>query len=83
MLKTNNGNIIGGRNEPNGPQKIIRRHDLKDVTGYSVGHIYALIEAGSFPKPIPLGPRAVGWLASEIDTWQRERVKERDAREAA
>ena len=25
--------------------------------------------SGKFPRPIPLGERAVGWLEAEIDSW--------------
>jgi len=28
-----------------------------------------------FPKPVPLGPRAVGWLESEVSEWIAGRVK--------
>lgn len=64
------------------PQRIIRRHELKAFTGYSIGHIYELIAHGKFPKPIPLGPRAVGWLSDEIAAHQAACIAERD-REAA
>jgi prophage regulatory protein len=32
------------------------------------------IAAGSFPSPIQLGPRAVRWLRSEVETWKQERL---------
>lgn len=32
--------------------------------------------AGSFPKPIPLGEHAVGWVASEVDAWIQQRIAE-------
>ncbi|WP_338642510.1 helix-turn-helix transcriptional regulator [Novosphingobium olei] len=28
-----------------------------------------MIKAGTFPKQIPIGPRAVGWYASQIAEW--------------
>jgi len=31
------------------------------------------MEAGAFPKPMPLGEKAVGWLESEIKAWQEAR----------
>jgi predicted DNA-binding transcriptional regulator AlpA len=33
--------------------------------------------AGSFPKQIALGIRAVGWLESEIDQWLALRISAR------
>jgi len=44
------------------------------VSGLSCSTIYAGVAAGTFPKPIQLGAQSVGWLASEIDAWLRERV---------
>ena len=46
------GAIVGGGREPD---KIIRRHQLRAVSGYSIGHIYELIKQGRFPRPVPLG----------------------------
>ena len=77
MLKTKDGVIVGGGREPD---KIIRRHGLRAVTGYSIGHIYELIKQGRFPKPVPLGGgRAVGWLAREVAEWQCDRKAQRDS----
>lgn len=59
--------------------RIIRRGELKAVTGYSIAQIYNLIADGTFPKPIPLGKRAVGWLERDIAAWQATRIAERDA----
>ena len=30
------------------------------------------------PRQVPLGPKTVGWLESELDTWIDERVRERE-----
>lgn len=42
---------------------------VKERTGLSRSTIYAKIAQGTFPKPVCLGARAVGWLESEIDEW--------------
>ncbi len=42
--------------------------------------IYAAVAAGTFPKPVKLGQRRVGWLSDEVDSWIDARA---DAREAA
>ena len=36
-------------------------------------------KAGTFPKPIYLGPKAVGWLESEIDAWIDALASNREA----
>jgi prophage regulatory protein len=58
--------------------RIIRKKELPKFTGLQRTTVDDLIRTGTFPKPIPLGKRAVGWLESELLDWQRERVAERD-----
>lgn len=48
---------------------ILRRKQVEARTGLSRSTIYQRIAEGSFPKPVSLGPRAVGWLESEIESW--------------
>jgi prophage regulatory protein len=51
-------------------------------TGLTRSMTYALLKDGLFPRPINLGPRAVGWLESEIDGWIAERVQASRAKSA-
>ena len=37
--------------------------------GLSHSEIYRRVRAGTFPKPLKLGPRCVRWRSSEIDSW--------------
>jgi len=53
---------------------ILRLPQVTVKVGLSRSSIYAAIAAGRFPEPISLGPRSVGWLGSEIDTWLSDRV---------
>lgn len=43
-------------------------------TGLSRSSIYLRIKQDSFPKPISLGSRAVGWVASDIEEWIKEQI---------
>ena len=54
---------------------ILRRKHVETRTGLSRSTIYQYVKDGVFPKPLPLGPRAVGWLESEVSAWIAERVK--------
>lgn len=64
--------------------RILRLKDVMSITGLGRSSIYKFINDGAFPKSINLGGgRAVGWLASEIEEWIVERVKERDQKAAA
>jgi prophage regulatory protein len=46
-------------------------------TGLSRSTIYQRVSEGTFPKPLSLGARAVGWLESEIDEWLSSRLRAR------
>jgi prophage regulatory protein len=47
--------------------KILRLPEVIARTGMSRSTIYLRIQSGDFPKPIPLGPRMVGWPESAIE----------------
>jgi prophage regulatory protein len=53
----------------------LRRKQVETRTGLSRSTIYQYIKDGAFPKPVPLGPRAVGWLESDVSDWIAARVK--------
>ena len=48
---------------------IVRLGGVLAATGLSKSTVYAQIAAGVFPKPIRLGPRAVGWRRADIEDW--------------
>lgn len=48
---------------------IVRLPRVIERTGLARSTIYGRIRDGSFPKPVSIGPRAVGWLISDIDSW--------------
>jgi prophage regulatory protein len=53
---------------------ILRLPDVKRNTGLSRSTIYLRISQGTFPKPVSLGGRAVGWLEAEIQEWLQRRI---------
>lgn len=53
---------------------ILRLPTVKARTGLSRSSIYLRIASGTFPKPISLGSRAVGWLESDIEQWIETQV---------
>ena len=55
--------------------------EVLDRIGFSRTHLYRKINAGTFPKPVPLGPKKVGFLESEIVDWMEERLVARDQEE--
>ena len=56
-------------------ERILRRAEVQARTGVSRSGIYAAIKSKTFPAPVKLGVRAVGWLESEIDGWIDERIR--------
>ncbi|MCF1459256.1 MAG: AlpA family transcriptional regulator [Shewanella sp.] len=59
----------------NSVTSILRLPAVKARTGLSRSTIYLRISEGSFPKPISLGDRAVGWVESEINDWLNHQIK--------
>jgi prophage regulatory protein len=59
------------------PEKLLRLGAVMERVPYSRANIYRLIHLGQFPRQIPLGGRAIGWLESEIEAWIAQRVQNR------
>jgi prophage regulatory protein len=57
-------------------QRIIRLPAVTGATGLSRSTIYLRISQGTFPKPVSLGGRAVGWLESEVEAWLEARISQ-------
>lgn len=61
----------------NPPTVFLRLDQVQDRVGLKTTAIYARIKEKAFPAPVSLGGRAVGWVSSEIEKWQQERIAER------
>ncbi|MDP2431128.1 MAG: AlpA family phage regulatory protein [Pseudomonadota bacterium] len=68
---------------------LLRRPQVEARTGLSRSAIYSKLHRNpkrpadfdpTFPRPVPIGVKAVGWLAHEIDDWIAAQV--RKARES-
>jgi prophage regulatory protein len=53
---------------------ILRLPAVKTCTGLSRSTIYLRVSEGTFPKPVSLGGRAVGWLEEEVQSWLAQRI---------
>jgi prophage regulatory protein len=62
-----------------GLRRILRLPEVEAVIGIKRSQIYEDILDGTFPAPVPLGERAVGWIEDEVVAWQDARIAERDA----
>lgn len=63
---------------------ILRRKQVEARTGLSRSTIYAKLRHNpkrpgdfdpSFPKPISVGAKAVGWIEAEIDAWLTAQIE--------
>lgn len=70
-----------GQAEKNSDLRMLRFSNVVTKTGLSKSAIRGRIKTGDFPAPIPLGPRAVGFVAHEVDAWLRGLIA--DARRTA
>lgn len=66
---------------PSGSGTILRLPQLRAQINLSKSSIYKMVADGTFPAPVRLGKRAVGWLAAEIENWITKRITA--SREAA
>lgn len=59
--------------------KHLRRRAVEQLTGLSRSTIYAKLDRKSryhdpsFPKPVKLGLRAIGWSEAAVDQWLKSR----------
>lgn len=77
--------------QPNLQPLILRRRQVEQLTSLSRSTIYARLTLNpkrpqdfdpSFPRPVRMGPKSVGWIATEIDAWVSKRVAARDGARA-
>ena len=52
----------------------LRRPTVEARTGRKRSALYQSIADGTFPKPVPLGARAVGWPEHEVQAVQAARL---------
>jgi prophage regulatory protein len=57
------------------PPVVLRLETIQRILALSRSAIYARMAAGDFPPPLHLGPRAIGWLQSDIDAWLESRIR--------
>jgi prophage regulatory protein len=67
-----------GRGELMKSTRLLRLEEVKRRTGFQKSSIYNRIAEGIFPRPVPLGARAVAWIEDEIQEWIDSRISERD-----
>ena len=54
---------------------ILRLPAVMTRTGLSRSTIYLRVAQHSFPRPIALGGRAVGWVEREVEEWLTQKIE--------
>jgi len=55
------------------PERILRSHEVQEITGMSRTTIWRMERRGEFPSRVPLSGSSVGWRKSEVDDWLASR----------
>ena len=53
---------------------MLRRGRVQMRTGFSRSTLYRRVAEGTFPQPVNLGGRTVGWVESEIQDWLERQI---------
>lgn len=61
--------------------RIYRPNELLAMFGITRMTLSRWVKDNSFPQPLRLGPRKLGWLSADVDTWLAARRAQ--AQEAA
>jgi prophage regulatory protein len=56
-------------------QRILRFPEAINTIGLSRSSIYLRINKGTFPKPIKIGERAIGWPSGVIEDWMDDQIQ--------
>ena len=63
--------------------RLLTRHEVEARCRIARTTLYKMMRAGQFPCPIRIGPRAVRWPQSEIESWIADRPRATGDRPAA
>lgn len=55
--------------------RILRRNEIKAITGLSKSRINQLERDGLFPRRVRLSDRAIGWRSDEVEAWIEARPR--------
>jgi len=59
-------------------RRVLRLPEVLLRTGKRRTSLLQAVRRGDFPRPIHLGPRAIGFVESEVEAWIDARMAERD-----
>jgi prophage regulatory protein len=58
----------------NGSERILRLKSVLERTGLSRSTVYRKVQSRTFPKPLKISERCIGWRESDVESWLRSLV---------
>jgi len=62
-------------------ERFIRVAEVSTMVGLGKTTIYKYVSERSFPAPVYTGGNRVAWIQSEVISWMRDRIAERQSQE--
>jgi prophage regulatory protein len=59
-------------------QKLLKLYEVAELLNVCKSQVYNLVKQGYLPKPIKIGKRGSAWLQSDIDSWFKSKIEERE-----
>lgn len=59
--------------------RLLKIDAVLEICAMSHSTLYAQINAGQFPAPVRIGPRAVAWHAKDVRAWLQSRRSTSDS----
>jgi prophage regulatory protein len=56
------------------PTRFLRLPEVMHRTGLSRSTLYAMAQAGTFPRPRKITAGASAWIESDVDAWMASRM---------
>ncbi|NBU58711.1 MAG: AlpA family phage regulatory protein [Betaproteobacteria bacterium] len=60
--------------DPFAHMQMLTMKRVSELTTYTIQHLYRLIAAGKFPKPVRLGLNRIGFRRSDIELWLEDKA---------
>ena len=58
------------------PRQMITEKQVLGLIPVARSTLQAWVQAGTFPKPVAIGPHRRAWFAADVAAWQREREQQ-------
>ena len=59
-------------------QKLLKLYEVAELLNVCKSQVYNLVKQGYLPRPIKIGRRGSAWLQSDIDSWFKSKIEQRD-----